>query len=192
METSNDQNNNIKFKVFAENLKELRAKNKLTQKEFADAVGFTQATLSSYENCLKNPSLDIVYKIADKFKVSIDWLVGLPKREDESIKTCSDVIKLIIELEKKIPLHIDYTLKENDDYYSPDSTANIYINNEDLALFFSEWENLKKLHDDKTIDDELYDLWFEKTLKKYNVPLCKETDPVNKQKLYSDVNDLPF
>lgn len=50
--------------IFAERLRQLREKMKKTQKEFAEEVGSTPATISAYENATKNPSLDIVLNIA--------------------------------------------------------------------------------------------------------------------------------
>lgn len=40
-----------------------------------------------------------------------------------------------------------------------------------MVKFIDEWKKIKELHDTKTIDDELYELWVEKTLKKYNYPI---------------------
>ena len=67
---------NNDFITFSKRLRELRESLNMTQREFADYVGFTQATLSAYENSLKIPSLDIVMRIASKCKISIDWLCG--------------------------------------------------------------------------------------------------------------------
>ena len=43
--------------LFSERLKELRAKTGKTQKQFAQFVESTPATISAYENATKNPLL---------------------------------------------------------------------------------------------------------------------------------------
>lgn len=68
----------IDFLLFSNRLKELRKKAGISQKELAETVGVSYASLSSYENGSggKIPSMEIVIKIADYFNVSIDWLLG--------------------------------------------------------------------------------------------------------------------
>lgn len=72
-----------KKNVFAEHLRELRARLSLTQKEFAQRVSITPATLSSYENGTKSPPISTVIRIAEEYKISLDWLCGI-KSEDHS------------------------------------------------------------------------------------------------------------
>lgn len=54
------------------NLKKLRLKNKLTQKELADIVGISQQQLSQYEKGINYPKIEIAKKISDFFKISIN------------------------------------------------------------------------------------------------------------------------
>ena len=42
--------------IFSTRLKELRMQTQKTQKEFADMVESTAATITAYENATKNPS----------------------------------------------------------------------------------------------------------------------------------------
>lgn len=44
----------------------------------------------------------------------------------------------------------------------------LYSKDSMLDIFFDEWIKIKHLHDDKTIDDELYNLWAEKTCSNYD------------------------
>ena len=57
-------------------LKELRTEQKLTQAEFAQRLGVTKSSVSSYENGSRLPSYDILIKMARIFKVSTDALLG--------------------------------------------------------------------------------------------------------------------
>lgn len=53
-------------------VKELRKQNKVTQDELALAVGVTRQTIISLENGRYNASLQLAYKIAKYFSLSIE------------------------------------------------------------------------------------------------------------------------
>jgi transcriptional regulator with XRE-family HTH domain len=59
---------------FAENLKFLRNRKKVSQERLADALGLTRTTLAGYEKNVQPPFKALV-KIADYFKVSIDAMI---------------------------------------------------------------------------------------------------------------------
>ena len=59
-----------------ENLKILRKRTNLTQKEVADAVGITFQTYSYYETGRTNPTPEMLCKLADFFGVTVDELLG--------------------------------------------------------------------------------------------------------------------
>ena len=54
----------------------LRKQQKLTQNDLAVAVGVTYQAISGYENERREPSFDILCKMADFFCVSVDYLIG--------------------------------------------------------------------------------------------------------------------
>lgn len=56
--------------------KELREKLRLTQQEVADAVDIDKLTLIRFEAGKCSMRIDNVWKIADFFDVSIDYLIG--------------------------------------------------------------------------------------------------------------------
>ena len=56
-------------------IKELRNKYKLTQTELAEQVGVTKSTIAAYEKDSRLPSYDVLIKMANVFKVSIDSLL---------------------------------------------------------------------------------------------------------------------
>lgn len=58
---------------------ELREKRKLTQEELSAQLGISRASLSHYEKNRREPDLNTLTKIADLFKVSIDYLAGRTK-----------------------------------------------------------------------------------------------------------------
>ncbi len=55
-------------------IREVRLERKLSQEALAEMCGFSNTTLSSYENGRKTPSLDTIARIAKKLNVSIERL----------------------------------------------------------------------------------------------------------------------
>lgn len=65
---------------FPERLKKLRKEKNLYQKELAEILGVSRPTISQYEAGTRRPDNETLEKLADYFKVSIDYLLG---RTDE-------------------------------------------------------------------------------------------------------------
>lgn len=62
-------------------IQELRKDRHLRQKDLANAIGITRGALSNYELGNREPSIDILWRLADYFDISIDELVGRRKFE---------------------------------------------------------------------------------------------------------------
>ncbi len=60
-------------------LRDLREEEGLLQKDVAKALGISRSTYTNYEQGTREPSLDMVVKLCDFYKVSADYLLG---RED--------------------------------------------------------------------------------------------------------------
>ncbi len=65
------------MKIFAERLRELRQEEKLSTKKMGEKIGFSDATISRWENNLADPPIESLKKIAEYFNVSSDFLIGL-------------------------------------------------------------------------------------------------------------------
>lgn len=63
--------------MFAKRIKELREENNISQKEFAKTIGVAQSTYALYETDKREPSFDVLIKIAQYFNVTTDFLLGL-------------------------------------------------------------------------------------------------------------------
>ena len=69
-------------KITKQRLREIREKNRYTQKEIAKEYGVTPQTISLYEKCdeetNQSPTIPIEYYlfISNKFNVYIDWIMG--------------------------------------------------------------------------------------------------------------------
>ena len=57
-------------------IKELRENHKKTQTQIAQILDMPQSTYQHYENYRSVPSIDNLIKLADYYKVSLDYLVG--------------------------------------------------------------------------------------------------------------------
>lgn len=177
---------NEEFVVFAKRLRELRESQNMTQAEFSKMTRFTQATLSAYENSLKVPSLDIVMSIASKCEVSIDWLCGLTDKRSsqEKIETYSDFIQAILPILNNVASCIeDVNLDLYDRKFDTEkiesskyTVSSLCFLDKKIRSFFNEYINIKNLLANGTIDKEMFDIWIEKSLRKYDEKIVKEGD----------------
>ena len=67
--------NNIS-QVIGQNIRAYRTSIKMTQAEFAKRLGVTGASVSAYENGTRQPSFEVLVKIANVLGVSTDYLLG--------------------------------------------------------------------------------------------------------------------
>ncbi|MBD5100574.1 MAG: helix-turn-helix transcriptional regulator [Clostridiales bacterium] len=76
--------------MLGENIQKLRKSFSISQVEFAKALGVTKQCVSNWENSYIQPSLDMLVKIADYFKVSTDFLLGRTQNNPISTEGLSD------------------------------------------------------------------------------------------------------
>jgi transcriptional regulator with XRE-family HTH domain len=69
--TKGDPNMNYKNRISA-----LRKSHHLTQDDMSTTLGISRAALSHYEKGRREPDYDTLIKIADFFKVSLDYIMG--------------------------------------------------------------------------------------------------------------------
>lgn len=58
---------------FKERLKELREDHNLNQRQFAEKLGMARSTISAYEKGSIEPSIKTLFRIADVFKLPLDY-----------------------------------------------------------------------------------------------------------------------
>ncbi|MDE6201376.1 MAG: helix-turn-helix domain-containing protein [Clostridiales bacterium] len=84
-----------------ENIKRLRTANNLTQVELAADLGVSKQCVSNWENDYIQPSIEMLIKIAQYFKVSTDFLLDLNDINQINVDGLSDKeiahIRLIVE-----------------------------------------------------------------------------------------------
>lgn len=123
-------------------------------------VSSTAATISAYENGSKNPSLD-----SDLY----NCLLSISEKTNFRFETVS----YIGGYDEPITMH----------------TQGIWFDNIQICNFMEEWQKMKTLHDDGSIDDDVYNLWMEKVLTK-NENTKGQLD--GKFIIPDDSEDLPF
>ena len=81
------------------NLKTLRDSLDMTQEEFGKSIGIAKTTYNNYETGEREPKSDFWIAVAEKYGVSIDWLMGFepaadrkkaPSLSDEAMKIAKD------------------------------------------------------------------------------------------------------
>ncbi|MCK9451238.1 MAG: helix-turn-helix domain-containing protein [Bacteroidales bacterium] len=89
--------------TIGEYIKKLRKQKGLQQKEVAIEVGLSQSNYNKVENDHRQPSIEVLNKLAKLFDVTIDQLLNpddhLPKVVTVEDKTANEKIKLIEQLE---------------------------------------------------------------------------------------------
>lgn len=68
---------------FAQNLRQLRARQGMTQPELAQKLGISRSAVSMYERGEREPDLDTLRAIVDLFGVDTDQLLGRAAPEDD-------------------------------------------------------------------------------------------------------------
>lgn len=153
----------------------------MTQKEFNEYVGIKQQTLSGYERGIMKPPLDIAKEIAEKCNVSIDWLCGLSTNKfinKTYIQTYTDIVKICLDN------NITHPIKAMEKI-----TSNFSKN---INAFIDGLKHMEKLKWERTIDQELYDLWLEKKLKKLNYSIACGYDEKIKDPFTGEIQENPY
>lgn len=80
---------------FSENIRKLRKKNSILQKDLSTQIGVTRQAIAAYESGIREPSFDVLIKIADFFGVSVDYLLGRTKSVEYELYVIGNNIKII-------------------------------------------------------------------------------------------------
>lgn len=75
----NNTMNNLDKKQIGNNIKLIREKNKLTQRDLARILNTTSSTICAYENGKTLILTAFAYQICAKYSLSMDWLCGRKK-----------------------------------------------------------------------------------------------------------------
>ena len=151
-------------------IKLLRSQLKLNQTTFAESIGITQSTLSSYENGNAVPSTDVLLTIATKYCISLDWLFGL-SAEKNNISTMGDIARILFQLDEikelrfelEINDHLPNDIEDNENHWY--TAIKFYGNdkehteNADMCEFLSSFEENRNGFESYFTSKEMYDIW---------------------------------
>lgn len=70
--------------LFAENLKELRTKNNMSQRELAERMFVTRSTIAHWESGSRLPDASMIYRLADCLDVDVGRLLSAAAESGES------------------------------------------------------------------------------------------------------------
>lgn len=70
--------------TLGQRLKNLREDKDMTREQLAKALCITYSALAKYETDVRTPDHDTLRKVAEYFKVSVDWLMGLTENSKHS------------------------------------------------------------------------------------------------------------
>lgn len=82
---------------FGLRIRELRKKHNMSQEDLGRKVDRSKSVISSYENNIKIPPVDILTQMAVIFNVSLDYLVGIDKNEMLSVEGLNEHQKSLIQ-----------------------------------------------------------------------------------------------
>lgn len=146
--------------IFATRMKQARENKGMKQNELAKAVGLTPTTISSYEKSDidgngKKPTLENAQSIAEQLNVSLDWLSGISEKENTSIATfnVSDYLKSIL-----------IVLLETSSCVQDDT---ISFNNKVINHFIRKANDLIKVYQNGTLEEDMFNVCIEKLLSDY-------------------------
>ncbi|MDD5835758.1 MAG: helix-turn-helix transcriptional regulator [bacterium] len=77
-------------------IKELRKKNNLTQKEFAEKYGVTYQAVSKWENGINLPDITILNQICKDFNISLDETINNSKKAKINKRAIAIIIYIIV------------------------------------------------------------------------------------------------
>ncbi|MGN1450538.1 MAG: helix-turn-helix transcriptional regulator [Eubacteriales bacterium] len=92
--------------MFADRIKQLRECNNLTQAQLARKLGITRASVNAWEMGISVPSTQYVVELAEIFKVSTDYLLGVNSTAALSVSGLSEddvalVYSIVLHLKNK-------------------------------------------------------------------------------------------
>ena len=83
---------------FGLRIRELRESRHMSQESLGRRIGRSKPVISNYENNIKYPPLEVLISIANVFNVSLDYLVGIEKKDALYINNLNEMQTNIMKL----------------------------------------------------------------------------------------------
>lgn len=96
--------------TFASRLKQLRLNKNLRQEQVANLIGVNKSAISTYENNTRQPSFEILVRLATLYRVSTDYLLGrtdsrsldLSGLTDEEAAAISEIVAIMTQKNERL------------------------------------------------------------------------------------------
>ena len=83
----------------ADRIKELREQSKMTQADLSKILGITRSSVNAWEMGISVPSTQYIIRLAEIFKVSTDYLLGVESTVSLSVSGLNqDDISLLVQI----------------------------------------------------------------------------------------------
>ncbi len=92
--------------LLGKNLKKLRKSKGLTLKQTSEQLGVAVSTVSSYELDMRRPSYKVLFKYAEIFSESLDFIFGIDRRGKDNLS------RLNYEYRKSANEYIEFLLSK--------------------------------------------------------------------------------
>lgn len=160
--------------IFQKRLKQLREEHPqfTTQKEFSEFIEVSQPTLVSYERGSGKPPIDVLCNIAEKCKVSVDWLCGASdvRCAIDKAETYADAFETLTYLRGKIGFKVEI-FKDTDPAHRDEPPLATISTDPLTSIFLDEWESVYTAYKNASIKEKYYRLIMNDMLFKYSVRL---------------------
>ena len=165
--------------VFAQRLRMLRNQKGMTQKELAEIIGTTPATISAYESSREgkkiSPALENLVAVARVLNVSIDYLCGndVQKTAKSKIDSTKDYLKAITSTHEIFDMSKGEIVAQIDQGFT--RVAGITFPYDSCMYdFLREWDGVYGLYEGKTLDIVTYESIVDVLCNKYAEKIANE------------------
>ena len=170
--------------VIGQRIKETRLKAGYTQKQFAEEICISGASVMNYEKGAKLPPLDTAAKIAETFGVSLDWLCGIENSKPRKLETYGDILAELADIVTALGFGGAQIGTMADDRSALENAATglemaallgnrskyancigrygiINLRNRAFVTIFEDWNKILDLYKKHIIDKTMYTAWIE-------------------------------
>ena len=100
--------------TFASRLRQLRLDKNLRQEQVAKLIGVNKSAISTYENNTRQPSFDILVRLATLYRVSTDYLLGMTNirsldlsgLSDEEVAAVSELVAIMTKRKEQLNMSL--------------------------------------------------------------------------------------
>lgn len=146
--------------IFFDRLTHLIKQAGMTQARFAADIGITPQAVSYYAKG-REPSFDLLRKMAEYFQVTTDYLLGISESECVGIQNYGDVANILLAMSNQGSLSVFA-----DEPIEGCPQISFSISQYECNAFFLEYSKMVQLYTDGSISGNVFGTWLGAELKK--------------------------